>query len=98
MSQHAQALELSTKVHSIFGLALMLAGVARIIEVCFIVPSFDKESPAADSDRHSDRTLGPSTPETPRLYTVQAFRHFPPFVSFVSLAKHEPFVLMWLSV
>ena len=81
MSQHAQALELSTKVHTIFGLALMLAGVARIVEVCFIVPSFEKEVPAVDSDRHSDRTLGPSTPENTRLYTVQAFRHFPPFVS-----------------
>ena len=81
MSEHAQALELSTKVHAIFGLALMGAGLARIVEVCFIMPSFDKESPSVDSDRHSDRTLGPSTPEPPRLYAVQAFRHFPPFVS-----------------
>ncbi|CAG8470512.1 13603_t:CDS:2 [Funneliformis caledonium] len=35
MSTHAQMLEVSTLVHSVFGYALMGAGLIRIIEVCF---------------------------------------------------------------
>ncbi|KAL5501472.1 hypothetical protein ACEPAH_8732 [Sanghuangporus vaninii] len=80
MSQHAQALPISTKVHSIFGYTLFLAGITRIIEVCFIAPSFEKDIPASDSDRHSDRTLGPALNENPRLAIAHAFRHFPPFL------------------
>ncbi|KAK9468295.1 hypothetical protein V1512DRAFT_234956 [Lipomyces arxii] len=37
MSVHAQHLELSTKIHAMFGLALMSAGLARIIEVSFVL-------------------------------------------------------------
>ena len=92
MSEHAQALELSTKVHSVFGYTLLLAGVTRIIEVCFIAPTFEKDSLASssassDSDRHSERTLALSTSglggekENPRIAVAHAFRHFPPFVS-----------------
>lgn len=81
MSEHAQALMISTKVHAAFGYVLMLAGLARLIEVCFIVPSFEKQEPAADSDRHSEQTLAGPGPENPRLTMVQAFRHLPPFVS-----------------
>jgi hypothetical protein len=33
---HAQALMFSTMVHSIFGYTLAVAGIARIIEVCFV--------------------------------------------------------------
>jgi len=40
MSDHAQALMLSTKVHAVFGYTLMLAGLARLIEVCFVAPSY----------------------------------------------------------
>ena len=86
MSEHAQALKLSTKVHSAFGDVLMLGGLTRIIEICFVVPSMDKEAPPiADSDRHSEQTLtGPNTVvENPRISIVQAFRHLPPFVSVV---------------
>ncbi|KAL5482750.1 hypothetical protein ACEPAI_9344 [Sanghuangporus weigelae] len=80
MSEHAQALPISTKVHSIFGYTLFLAGITRIIEVCFVAPSFEKDIPASDSDRHSDRTLGPALNENPRLAAAHAFRHFPPFL------------------
>ncbi|KAH8114554.1 hypothetical protein DFH11DRAFT_228665 [Phellopilus nigrolimitatus] len=83
MSEHAQALMISTKVHAMFGNVLMLAGLARIIEVCFVAPSYERDVPAADSDRHSERTLAPSGPsisENPRLAIVQAFRHLPPFL------------------
>ena len=84
MSQHAQALMISTMVHAAFGNVLMLAGVTRIIEVCFIAPSFEKEpQQGSDNDNSSERTLAPSglINEHPRLAVVRAFRHLPPFVS-----------------
>lgn len=37
MSQHSQHLELSTKVHGMFGLALMAGGFSRIIEISFLL-------------------------------------------------------------
>ncbi|ODQ68641.1 hypothetical protein NADFUDRAFT_81526 [Nadsonia fulvescens var. elongata DSM 6958] len=37
MSQHAQHLPISTKVHGFFGIALMAVGVVRIIEISFIL-------------------------------------------------------------
>lgn len=37
MSEHTQHSVISTKVHLVFGLALMAAGVTRIIEVCFML-------------------------------------------------------------
>lgn len=37
MSQHAQHLELSTKVHAMFGLTLMAGGLSRIIEISFLL-------------------------------------------------------------
>ncbi|KAK6459414.1 uncharacterized protein RJT20DRAFT_143867 [Scheffersomyces xylosifermentans] len=37
MSQHAQHLAISTKVHALFGLALMGAGGTRIIEISFLL-------------------------------------------------------------
>ncbi|KZO89921.1 putative membrane protein [Calocera viscosa TUFC12733] len=36
-SGHAQALMLSTNVHAVFGITLMSAGVARIIEIVFVL-------------------------------------------------------------
>ncbi|THH22127.1 hypothetical protein EUX98_g8244 [Antrodiella citrinella] len=57
MSEHAQALMISTKVHATFGKTLMLAGVARIIEVCFIVPKFTPETSSIADDNNSEHTL-----------------------------------------
>lgn len=37
MSQHAQHLVISTKVHAVFGLALIGAGLSRIIEISFVL-------------------------------------------------------------
>lgn len=37
MSAHAQSLMISTKIHAMFGYALMAAGICRIIEVCFVL-------------------------------------------------------------
>lgn len=37
MSQHVQHLEISTKVHGMFGLVLMASGFTRIVEILFIL-------------------------------------------------------------
>ncbi|EMG49785.1 Protein YTP1 [Candida maltosa Xu316] len=37
MSQHAQHLAISTNVHALFGIALMGAGAARIVEISFLL-------------------------------------------------------------
>jgi hypothetical protein len=72
MSSHAQELMISTKVHAMFGYALMLAGLARIIEVCFIVPRF---TPIEVDDGGSEHTLAGEVQSPGR-----AFRHLPAFV------------------
>ncbi|KAI0954682.1 hypothetical protein AcW1_006493 [Taiwanofungus camphoratus] len=87
MSEHAQALMLSTKVHAAFGYTLILAGLARIVEVCFIAPKFAPldASPACDGDSHSDHTLADTGKDEAgsgaRTEIVgRAFRHLPPFL------------------
>ncbi|KAK7437376.1 hypothetical protein VKT23_018621 [Stygiomarasmius scandens] len=91
MSEHAQALMISTRVHSIFGYTLMLAGVTRIIEICFFVPSFAPKS-ASDQlspDDVSDHTLAEGSREegsngaansSVKAAGARAFRHLPPFL------------------
>lgn len=37
MSEHSQHLAISTKVHGMFGITLMIGGLARIIEICFLL-------------------------------------------------------------
>lgn len=87
MSEHAQALMLSTKVHATFGYTLMLAGFARIIEICF-VPA-PKVLADAEGDTGSEHTLndsqhgaveGAAVVETPSMGAARAFRHLPPFL------------------
>ncbi|KIL69169.1 hypothetical protein M378DRAFT_190396 [Amanita muscaria Koide BX008] len=90
MSSHAQALMISTKVHSIFGYTLMAAGLTRLIEICFL-PAFPSPSPlrpqtvaATDDDNNSDNTLNDERP-IPQYYamkekTTKAFRHLTPFL------------------
>lgn len=83
-SEHAQAMMISTRVHAIFGYTLMLAGVARIIEVSFIAPKYSPlhaDAPSTD-DSNSEHTLadGPSTGGSTLYQTAKAFRHLPPFL------------------
>jgi hypothetical protein len=82
MSDHSQALMLSTKVHALFGYTLMLAGLARMIEVCFVAPSYAPTGggDGMEDDRSSDHTLADSSLAAPK---GRAFRHLPPFVSHV---------------
>lgn len=37
MSEHTQHTLISTKVHMVFGMALMAAGITRVIEICFML-------------------------------------------------------------
>ncbi|KAI0283630.1 hypothetical protein BGY98DRAFT_950867 [Russula aff. rugulosa BPL654] len=77
MSEHTQALKLSTKVHGMFGYTLMLQGLTRLIEVCFVVPSYAPMDGVED-DR-SDHTLADGAgPEASPI--GRAFRHMPPFL------------------
>ncbi|KAF2452299.1 hypothetical protein BDY21DRAFT_359567 [Lineolata rhizophorae] len=48
MSAHPQNLELSEKLHTIFGYSLMGAGLARIIEISFVLRDCDSVSEDAD--------------------------------------------------
>lgn len=78
MSEHAQALMISTKVHATFGNTLMLAGVTRIIEICFIVPRYTPE-PTGD-DAHSEHTLADGSSAAATAQAVKTFRHLPPLL------------------
>jgi hypothetical protein len=76
MANHAQALMLSTHVHSVFGDTLMSAALARIVEICFVAPSY---SPLADGDGGSEHTLADEN--VPHEGKTRSWRHLPPFVS-----------------
>ncbi|KAI9440867.1 hypothetical protein H4582DRAFT_1939818 [Lactarius indigo] len=79
MSDHTQALALSTKVHGVFGYTLMLAGVTRLAEVCFVAPSYTPADGVED-DR-SEHTLADSAAaESGAASKGRAFRHLPPFL------------------
>ncbi|KAI0730834.1 hypothetical protein C8Q76DRAFT_716360 [Earliella scabrosa] len=80
MSDHAQALMISTKVHALFGYTLMSAGVARIIEVCFVAPKYTQDN--SESDAHSEHTLDASREDSSNSTNspMRAFRHLPPFL------------------
>ncbi|WFD35061.1 hypothetical protein MCUN1_001909 [Malassezia cuniculi] len=65
MSGHMQALELSTKVHSLFGYTLMTAAVCRIVEVCFVL---------------QDQPTGQGEPEPGSWFRIHAFQYLPPFL------------------
>jgi len=86
MSEHAQVLMLSTKIHATFGNTLMLAGVARIVEICF-VPNQPAEVSGA-GDRGNDYTLSDPGPDLGYVVNdgrrkapaAKAFRHLPPFL------------------
>ncbi|KAJ7708829.1 hypothetical protein B0H17DRAFT_1031004 [Mycena rosella] len=66
MSEHAQSLMLSTKVHAMFGTTLMLAGLARMIEVCvFSSTSTGSAVEVVEDDSNSDHTLAEPSPRYP---------------------------------
>lgn len=96
VSEHAQHLELATKVHEMFGKSLMLAGLARLIEVCYFAPRF-KPPPAPEpleDDASSEHTLAEShtsiatkivndnedDEKASRQAAAESWKHLPPFL------------------
>ncbi|KAG9313187.1 hypothetical protein JVU11DRAFT_6644 [Chiua virens] len=81
MSDHAQVLELSTKVHGMFGYTLMLAGLARIVDICFITTS-STAGPLGDNRSEHTLTSGTNAHDetSPKVQVARAFRHLPPFL------------------
>ncbi|KAF5375313.1 hypothetical protein D9757_009676 [Collybiopsis confluens] len=95
MSEHAQALMISTRVHALFGYTLGLAGVTRIIEICFFVPTFAQSgsSHSVVPDDSSDHTLaspreqfaptldnGMREAKEEKTAAAKVFRHLPPYL------------------
>jgi hypothetical protein len=82
MSEHSQALMISTKVHAMFGHTLMLAGFTRILEVCFFVPSYTSE--ISNDDNTSEHTLAEGvnarTALTGKAAAARSFRYLTPFL------------------
>ena len=56
MSEHVQKLVISTKVHGFFGYVLMFGGLARILEISFLL---DDQDAAIDSQIRSFQYLSP---------------------------------------
>ncbi|KAL1707918.1 hypothetical protein EV121DRAFT_255334 [Schizophyllum commune] len=81
MANHAQALMISTEVHSMFGHTLFGAGLARIIEIAVFAPNYAApEGAITDADdAHSDHTLTTSDSSS-RTLAARAFRHLPPYL------------------
>lgn len=82
------------QVHAIFGYTLMLAGLARIIEVCFIAPKFlPLGTIEGVEDDQSEHTLAESTTQTSSREEGEikgrAFRHLPPFVSLILFSCND---------
>jgi hypothetical protein len=69
----------STMVHTVFGYTLAVAGITRIIEVCFIAHKDTTPSPWGDD---ADETVPRGTPTSSGVSPLRAFRYLPPFVSF----------------
>ena len=57
----------------------MSAGLARIIEICFVAPKYTQDT--AEGDAHSEHTLDATRDENGITSPSRAFRHLPPFVS-----------------
>ncbi|KAJ3514156.1 hypothetical protein NLJ89_g2530 [Agrocybe chaxingu] len=82
MSEHAQALMISTKVHAMFGHTLMLAGVTRTLEVCYFAPSYASDH--TDDDTTSEHTLADGTnarnTSSVKAAASRSFRYLTPFL------------------
>jgi len=59
MGAHPQSLELSTHVHSMFGYTLMAAGLARIVEISFVLKDQNSLSDSAPEETNSFQYLTP---------------------------------------
>jgi hypothetical protein len=71
----------STMVHTVFGYTLALAGIARIMEVCFIAHKDTTPSLWGDD---ADDTVLRGSPTSSGISPLRAFRYLPPFVSWLA--------------
>lgn len=71
MSAHPQHLELSTHVHTVFGYTLMAAGMARIVEISFVLRDQNTISDTEVEDTNSFQYITPfvSSPANTSLLT-----------------------------
>ena len=83
---HAQALMFSTMVHTVFGFTLAVAGIARIVEVCFIAHKDTTPSPWGDD---ANDMVPRNTPTSGGVSPLRAFRYLPPFVSRLDSHPHQ---------
>lgn len=76
MSAHPQGLELSTKIHSVFGFTLMAAGAARIIEIAFVLKDQNSISATDGEETNSWQYLTPfvSRPLQVSSYSLFLFK------------------------
>ncbi|KAI9570866.1 hypothetical protein HD554DRAFT_278206 [Boletus coccyginus] len=80
MSDHAQALMLSTKVHAMFGYTLMLAGLTRIIDICFVTTSSTELLNDDESEHTLTSGINAHGEAKSKAKAARAFRHLPPFL------------------
>lgn len=77
----------------------MLAGLTRIIEVCYFVPSYVALDPIGDDT--SEGTLTDDNPisrnaSSSRAAGANAWQHLPPFVSIISFFTSHLYLLQLL--
>lgn len=80
---------ISLQVHAMFGRTLILAGLTRIIEVCYFVPSY-----TAVQDYASENTLADGGSKNLKYAAARSWGHLTPFVSVSShvvITCSEPF-------
>lgn len=75
----------STMVHTVFGFTLAIAGMTRIVEVCFIAHKDTTPSPWRDD---AD-TIPRNSPTNSGISPLRAFRYLPPFVSRLDFHPHR---------
>lgn len=83
MSGHAQQLMISTMIHALFGYTLMAAGIARIIEVCFLL----EDRPTGHTEEVQDASTTRAPPAHPTegpWFPIRAFQYLPIWLLFAS--------------
>jgi len=68
MSAHEQATLISTKVHTVFGVVLMAAGVARVVEISFVL----NDAPRFESPSEGEVLV--------TSFAQRSFQHLTPFL------------------
>lgn len=83
MSGHAQKLMISTMVHALFGYTLMAAGIARIVEVCFLLEDRPTGHVEEGQDTRATRADPAHSTEGP-WFPIRAFQYLPIWLLFAS--------------